>query len=143
MGGAWSWAVGFLLLLAVNGKQKMAWEKFGKEGIFSVSSSLEKKFPFSPLSHRRGGGVPNTAQEGLVGERQRRQKVLSDFTRMEQPWATSFVSGVEPNLPPTGGQDPIPFSPQGIEDLGCPRCSHPEAMLGIFGILCVRCDVTM
>lgn len=67
MGGAWSWAAGFLLLLAVNGKQKMAREKFGKEGKFSVSSSLEKSILSHPRLTAQGGGFPNTAQEGLVG----------------------------------------------------------------------------
>lgn len=140
VGGAWSWAVGFLLLLlllAVNGKQKMAWEKFGKEGNFSVSSSLEKSFLSHPCLTTEGGGFPNTAQEGLVGTGQGTQKVPSDFTRMEQPWATRFVLEVEPNLPPTGGQDPSHLLPKTSRAWDAPG----EATLGIFGILCVRCDV--
>lgn len=112
VGGAWSWAVGFLLLLAVNGKQKMAREKFGKEGKFSVSSSLERSILSHPRLTAQGGGFPNTAQEGLVGGEQRRQRVPSDSTRMEQPWTTSSVLGGEPNLPPIGGQDPSHLLPE-------------------------------
>lgn len=62
LGGAWSWAAGFLLLLAVNGKQKMAWEKFGKEGNFSVSSSLEKKYPSSPQREEGSQIQPREAE---------------------------------------------------------------------------------
>lgn len=131
MGGAWSWAAGcLLLLLALNGKQKMAREKFGKEGNFSVSSSLEKSILSHPCLTAEGGGFPNTAQEGLLGGGQRRQKVPSGFTRMEQPWATSFVLGVEPNLAPIGGQDPSHSFPKG---LGCPRCSQLKKGWGVLG----------
>lgn len=66
MGGARTPAGGFLLV--VNGKQKMAWEKFGKEGRFSVSSSLEKSIVSHPSLPAEGGGFPSAAQAGFAGE---------------------------------------------------------------------------
>lgn len=45
----------------------MAREKFGKEGNFSVSSSLEKSLLSHPNLPAEGGGFPNAVQAGFAG----------------------------------------------------------------------------
>lgn len=59
----------------------MAWEKFGKEGNFSVSSSLEKSILSYPSLPAKGRGFLNAAQAGFPLRGERRQKAPGDFAR--------------------------------------------------------------
>lgn len=143
MGGARTPARG--LLLAVNGKQKMAWEKFGKEGNFSVSSSLEKSILSHPSLPAEGEGFPNTAQAGFARGEERRQKAPGDFTR------DGAVSGHRPRFgrstQPASrqGQGAVPSSPWGIGGLGCPRYFQSGVTSGILGVLqpCLGYNITV
>lgn len=118
-------AEGFLL--DINGKQKMAREKFGKEGNFSVSSSLEKSILSHPSLPAEGGGFPNAAQAGFAGSGGRGDRKCPVISQgMEQSWATSCVSGGVPNLPPTGGQELSHLFPEASRGWDAPGAFTPE-----------------
>lgn len=136
--GGRSWAVGLLLLLAGNGKQKMAWERFGREGNFSVSSSLEKSIFSHPCLTAEGGGLQTQPRRGWwEGESRggRKCPVIS------QGWSSLGPPALCREWSPTC----FPSVPK-IHPIFSPRrqgLGMPQARLGIFGVLCVRSDVTM
>ena len=112
VGGVQTSARGFLL--AGNGKQKMAREKFGKEGSFSVSSSLEKSILSHPSLPAEGGGFPNAAQAGFAGwERGRGDR---NFSRDGAVLGHQLRSGRGTQLPPLGSQEPSRLLPEASRD---------------------------
>lgn len=87
----------------------MAWEKFGKERNFSVSSSLEKSILSHPSLPAEGGGFPNTAQAGFAeGGVRGDRKCLVISQGMAHSWATSCVlGGCSTCLPSGAGSCPV------------------------------------
>lgn len=118
------------------GNRRWFGRDLAKRETFLSLPAWKKSILSHPCLTAEGGGLPNTAQEGLVGRRQRRQKVPSDFTRMEQPWATSFVWGVKPNLPPTAGQDPSHLLPKASRAWDAPAALTLKQGWGFLGSLC-------